>query len=193
MNDMAKNLLLWVVIAVVLVTVFQSFNPHPTSTSDVAYSVFLNQVRNNQVESVLVHNDNRTIDAKLKDGSSVRTTALLTDNAIAEIEKNVQKLQVEPTDNGRPLLRMLLDWVPFLIFIGLLVYFMRQMQAGAGGRGAMSFGRSRAKLQGEDQIKVTFADVAGCDEAKRKSPNWWISCVIRPSSPSSAARSRAAC
>ncbi len=64
------------------------------------------------------------------------------------------------------LLRMLIDWIPFLIFIGLLVYFMRQMQAGAGGRGAMSFGRSRARLQGEDQVKITFADVAGVDEAK---------------------------
>ena len=71
-------------------------------------------------------------------------------------------------DNAASLWRMLLDWVPILIFIGVLIYFMRQMQAGAGGRGAMSFGRSRAKLQGEDQVKITFADVAGCDEAKEE-------------------------
>ena len=82
--------------------------------------------------------------------------------------KNNVEVRQAPADNVMPLWRILLDWVPFLIFIGLLVYFMRQMQAGAGGRGAMSFGRSRAKLQGEDQVKITFADVAGCDEAKEE-------------------------
>ncbi|HEY0180199.1 MAG TPA: ATP-dependent zinc metalloprotease FtsH, partial [Dokdonella sp.] len=80
---------------------------------------------------------------------------------------NVEMRQMQ-ADNVMPLWRILLDWVPILIFIGLLIYFMRQMQAGAGGRGAMSFGRSRAKLQGEDQVKITFADVAGCDEAKEE-------------------------
>jgi cell division protease FtsH len=89
MNDMAKNLLLWIVIAVVLLTVFQSFNPQTATSKDVAYSDFLQQVRNNQVESVLVRNDNRTIEATLKDGSKLRTTALLTDSTIAEIEKQV--------------------------------------------------------------------------------------------------------
>ncbi|CAG1001969.1 partial cell division protease FtsH, partial [Burkholderiales bacterium] len=82
-------------------------------------------------------------------------------------KSNVEVTQ-QPLDTINPFLRILFDWVPILIFIGLLIYFMRQMQAGAGGRGAMSFGRSRAKLQGEDQIKVTFADVAGCDEAKEE-------------------------
>ena len=168
MNDMAKNLLLWIVIAVVMVSVFQSFNPQPAGNAEVDYSTFLNQVRNEQIESVLIRNDNRTIEAKLKDGTTVRTTALLTDSSIAEIEKSVGKIKIQPADTGKPLLRMLLDWLPFLIFIGLLVYFMRQMQAGAGGRGAMSFGRSRAKLLAEDQIKITFDDVAGCDEAKEE-------------------------
>ncbi|MGH8153225.1 MAG: ATP-dependent zinc metalloprotease FtsH, partial [Rhodanobacteraceae bacterium] len=78
------------------------------------------------------------------------------------------KTTQKPGDNGFSLWRLLLDWGPILIFIAILIWFMRQMQAGAGGRGAMSFGRSRAKLQGEDQIKVTFNDVAGCDEAKEE-------------------------
>ncbi|MGA8277578.1 MAG: ATP-dependent zinc metalloprotease FtsH [Rhodanobacteraceae bacterium] len=168
MNDMAKNLLLWVIIAVVLLTVFQSFTPHTTTSHDIAYSDFLARVRASQVDDVLVRNDNSTIDAKLKDGSSVHVNVPLTPAFIAEITKDVPKVRFEAADTGMPLLRMLLDWVPFLIFIGLLVYFMRQMQSGAGGRGAMSFGRSRAKLQGEDQIKITFADVAGCDEAKEE-------------------------
>ena len=169
MNDMAKTLVLWVIIAVVLLTVFQSFNPRPAATADLPYSEFMQAVRDNRVDEVFVHNDGRTIEAKLRDGNSVRTTALLTEQAIADIEKGAQKVKVEPADPPMPiLLRVLFDWLPIIIFIGLLFYFMRQMQAGAGGRGAMSFGRSRAKLQGEDQIKITFADVAGCDEAKEE-------------------------
>ncbi len=166
MNDMAKNLLLWLIIAVVLLTVFQSFNPRGTGTQDLAYSDFMDKVEHNAVAEVLVRNDNRTIEAKLKDGNSVRTTFLPTDENIAELQKKVDKMRVEPSDNGISLLGILVNWAPFLIFIGFLIYVMRQMQSGGGGRGAMSFGRSRARLQGEDQVKVTFADVAGCDEAK---------------------------
>ncbi|GMV31363.1 MAG: ATP-dependent zinc metalloprotease FtsH [Rhodanobacteraceae bacterium] len=166
MNDMAKNLLLWLIIAVVLLTVFQSFNPRGTGTQDLAYSDFMDKVEHNAVSEVLVHNDNRTIEAKLKDGSSVRTTFLPTDENISVLQKKVDKMRVEPSDNGVSLFSILINWAPFLIFIGFLIYVMRQMQSGGGGRGAMSFGRSRARLQGEDQVKVTFADVAGCDEAK---------------------------
>lgn len=166
MNDMAKNLLLWLIIAVVLLTVFQSFNPRGTGTQDLAYSDFMDKVEHNGVSEVLVHNDNRTIEAKLKDGTSVRTTFLPTDENISVLQKKVDKMRVEPSDNGVSLLGILVNWAPFLIFIGFLIYVMRQMQSGGGGRGAMSFGRSRARLQGEDQVKVTFADVAGCDEAK---------------------------
>jgi cell division protease FtsH len=169
MNDMAKTVLLWVVIAVVLLTVFQSFNPHTAVTKDIPYSEFMQAVRDKRVDEVLVHNDNRTVEAKLQDGTNIRTTVLATEQSLSEIEKDVEKVKVEPTDPGMPLiLRLLFDWLPIIIFIGILFYFMRQMQAGAGGRGAMSFGRSRAKLQGEDQVKITFADVAGCDEAKEE-------------------------
>ncbi|MDC8015264.1 ATP-dependent zinc metalloprotease FtsH [Tahibacter soli] len=169
MNDMAKNLLLWLIIAVVLLTVFQSFNPRSGGPQDLAFSDFMDKVRRNSVSEVLVRNDRPpTIEAKLKDGTKVRTTSLLTDSNIAEIEKNVEKLSVEPSDNGVSVIGILVNWLPFLIFIGFLIYVMRQMQSGGGGRGAMSFGRSRARLQGEDQVKVTFADVAGCDEAKEE-------------------------
>jgi len=165
MNDMAKNLLLWIVIAVVLIAVFQSFNPRGSSPTDVSYSDFMQQVENNNVAEVLINNDNRTIDAKLKDGDKLHTTMLPTDKTIDDLSKHT-KVTIEPTDNSGAIWRILVDWIPFLIFIGLLVYFMRQMQDGAGGRGEMSFGRSRARLQGEDQVKITFADVAGVDEAK---------------------------
>ena len=100
MNDMAKNLLLWLIIAVVLLTVFQSFNPRGTGTQDLAYSDFMDKVEHNAVAEVLVRNDNRTIEAKLKDGNSVRTTFLPTDENIAELQKKVDKMRVEPSDNG---------------------------------------------------------------------------------------------
>jgi cell division protease FtsH len=169
MNEMVKNLLLWVVIAVVLVVVVQSFKLGGSASNDVPYSDFMAQVNNGNVAEVVLRNDLQTVDAKLKDGNKLRTTIVPTDGTLDKIvAKQGVKLTVEPKDNSLPLLKIVLDWVPFLIFIGLLVYFMRQMQAGAGGRGAMSFGRSRARLQGEDQVKITFADVAGVDEAKEE-------------------------
>ncbi|MGA9334809.1 MAG: ATP-dependent zinc metalloprotease FtsH, partial [Rudaea sp.] len=170
MNDMAKNLLLWVVIAIVLIVVFQSFNPHPNAPRSIAYSEFVQQVDNNAIAEVTISATMpATITGKRKDGSVLNTVAPPDDSQLIPnlLTHNVSVKQ-EPADNSGALWRMLLDWVPFIIFIGLLIYFMRQMQAGAGGRGAMSFGRSRARLQGEDQVKVTFGDVAGCDEAKEE-------------------------
>ncbi|RYD16989.1 MAG: ATP-dependent metallopeptidase FtsH/Yme1/Tma family protein [Lysobacteraceae bacterium] len=163
--------MLWVIVAVVLLTVFQSFNPRVQPPSEVAYSNFAQQVANGGVASVTLSAELPSkATAKLKDGNSVITTVPIGANEqlIDQLAKSSVELRQTPPDNVMPLWRILLDWVPILIFIGLLIYFMRQMQAGAGGRGAMSFGRSRAKLQGEDQVKITFADVAGCDEAKEE-------------------------
>jgi len=170
MNDMAKNLVLWVVIAVVLIMVFQSFNPRSASPSEVSYSDFMQQVNNNNVQSVSISaTEPPTLNGKRKDGSPLNTTAPIGDPQMLPVllSHNVQVKQ-DPPDTSGAFWRYLFDWVPILIFIGLLVYFMRQMQAGGGGRGAMSFGRSRARLQGEDQVKITFADVAGVDEAKEE-------------------------
>ncbi len=168
MNDMAKNLLLWLVIAVVLLTVFQSFAPQSGSTQPMTYTEFVQQVQNNNVTAVTISATNPpTITGKLRDGSPLRTVApFFDDSLMPQLLKHGVQVTQQPADGGNILWKILLDWVPFLIFIGMLIWFMRQMQSGGGGRGAMSFGRSRAKLQGEDQVKVTFADVAGCDEAK---------------------------
>jgi cell division protease FtsH len=168
MNDMAKNLLLWVVIAVVLIAVFQSFNPRGASSTNVSYSDFMQQVENNAVAEVTISATlPSNISGKRRDGSLLTTTAPPEDkDLISTLRAHNVRVSQEAADNSGALWRILLDWVPFLIFIGLLIYFMRQMQAGSGGRGAMSFGRSRARLQGEDQVKITFADVAGVDEAK---------------------------
>jgi cell division protease FtsH len=170
MNDMAKNLLLWVVIAIVLIVVFQSFNPRGEGPTNISYSEFMQQVENNNVSQVTIGNTTPApITGKRKDGTALATTAPALDlQMVTILRQHGVDVRQEPADTNSAFWRILLDWVPFLIFIGLLVYFMRQMQAGAGGRGAMSFGRSRARLQGEDQVKVTFADVAGVDEAKEE-------------------------
>ncbi|MEI7038139.1 ATP-dependent zinc metalloprotease FtsH [Fulvimonas yonginensis] len=173
MNEMAKNLLLWLIIAVVLLTVFQSFNPHSGSSSDLPYSSFVQSVESGNVASATISADNpATITGKLKDGSSFRTVAPVlgfsTNGVVKQMQdKNVVVTQ-EPSNNGFSLLGLLVNWLPIILIVGVFIWFMRQMQAGAGGRGAMSFGRSRAKLQGEDQVKVNFSDVAGCDEAKEE-------------------------
>ncbi|HET6554410.1 MAG TPA: ATP-dependent zinc metalloprotease FtsH [Dyella sp.] len=173
MNEMAKNLLLWLIIAVVLLTVFQSFNPHGASSSDLPYSSFVQSVDNGNVASATLSADQpATISGKLKDGSAFRTVAPFlgwsTNTVVKQMQDKGVEVRQEPSNNGFSLLGLLLNWLPIILIVGVFIWFMRQMQAGAGGRGAMSFGRSRAKLQGEDQIKVNFSDVAGCDEAKEE-------------------------
>ncbi|MGO4700233.1 ATP-dependent zinc metalloprotease FtsH [Dyella sp. 2RAB6] len=173
MNEMAKNLLLWLIIAVVLLTVFQSFNPHGTSSSDLPYSSFVQSVDNGNVSTAVISADQpASISGKLKDGSAFRTVAPVLGFSTSSVVKQMQdkgvEVRQEPANNGFSLLGLLLNWLPIILIVGVFIWFMRQMQAGAGGRGAMSFGRSRAKLQGEDQIKVNFSDVAGCDEAKEE-------------------------
>jgi cell division protease FtsH len=170
---MAKNLLLWLIIAVVLLTVFQSFNPHGASSSDLPYSSFVQSVDNGNVASANISADQpAAISGKLKDGSSFRTVAPVlgwsTNGVVKQMQDKGVEVRQEPSNNGFSLLGLLLNWLPIILIVGVFIWFMRQMQAGAGGRGAMSFGRSRAKLQGEDQIKVNFSDVAGCDEAKEE-------------------------
>ena len=172
MNEMAKNLLLWLVIAVVLITVFQSFNPHSGNSSDLPYSAFVQDVGNGSVASANISAENpATISGKLKDGSAFRTVAPVLGFSTNSVVKEMQDKGVEVRQESAPsfsLVSLLISWLPVILIAAVFIWFMRQMQSGGGGRGAMSFGRSRAKLQGEDQIKVNFTDVAGCDEAKEE-------------------------
>jgi cell division protease FtsH len=172
MNETAKNVLLWVIIAVVLFTVFQSFSPHGAASSEMPYSSFVQSVDNGNVASATISADQpATISGKLKDGSPFRTVAPMLGFTTNEVVKQMQDKGVEVRQDpaeGFSLIGLLVSWLPVLLIVGVFIWFMRQMQSGGGGRGAMSFGRSRAKLQGEDQIKVNFSDVAGCDEAKEE-------------------------
>ncbi len=167
MNDLAKNLLLWVVIAVVLMAVFQSFTPRAGGNEAVSYDRFIQQVENGEIAKAIRGEDRVTIHVERKDGSRFTTF----DPGDAYFVSDMIKYGVETRGtppSGPGLGTVLLSILPYIIFIGIFIFFMRQLQAGSGGRGAMSFGRSRAKLQGEDQVKITFADVAGCDEAKEE-------------------------
>ncbi len=171
MNDMSKNLLLWVVVAVVLMAVFRSFTPPGGGSGEVAYSAFIQEVHSGRVGKVHIGQDEVSLQVTRTDGTRYRVNAprrdqklmddLLADNGRIEVTRDTP-------ESGPGLFDILLNWFPFILFIGLLFFFMRQMQGGGGGRGALSFGKSRAKMQGEDQVKVTFADVAGCDEAKEE-------------------------
>ncbi|MFA5591286.1 MAG: ATP-dependent zinc metalloprotease FtsH [Lysobacteraceae bacterium] len=169
MNDLAKNLVLWVVIAVVLMAVFQSFTPRTTTAQGLSYSEFLTQVRDARVSEVVFSENGRELTGTTKDGGKFSVSLPPNDPKLIDdlVTRNVKIVQ-SPISTGPSLTYILLNLLPYIIFIGIFIFFMRQLQSGGGGRGAMSFGKSRAKMQSEDQVKVTFADVAGCDEAKEE-------------------------
>jgi cell division protease FtsH len=169
---MMKNVLVWLVIGLVLMTVFHSLSQRAPTAAQVPYSEFLDEVRANRIAKVTIVADDprvRKITGQRRDGSTFQTVAPSNDlDMIAILDRHQVLIDQREPQGERVLLNLLLSSLPFLIFIAIFIYFMRQMQAGGGGRGAMSFGRSRARLQGEDQVKVTFADVAGVDEAKEE-------------------------
>ncbi len=167
MNDLAKNLLLWVVVAVVLLLVFQSFSPKSAETQPLTYDQFVQEVQGSRVSEVKISEDRTTIHGKRKDGTEFTTYAPSDRDLVNDLLNHKVTTVQTPPSSGLSLGVILLNIAPWLLFIGIWIYFMRQMQQG-GGKGAMSFGRSRAKLLNEDSTKITFADVAGCDEAKEE-------------------------
>ena len=166
MSDMAKNLILWLVIAVVLMSLFQSFGPGDSNSRKVDYSTFITELAQDQVREV--HISNRDLNVSKKDGSKYTTYLPMQDNQLLNtmLNKNVTVVGEPPEEPGI-LTTIFISWFPMLLLIGVWIFFMRQMQGG-GGKGAMSFGKSKARMLTEDQIKTTFADVAGCDEAKEE-------------------------
>lgn len=167
MNDLAKNLLLWVIVAVVLMVVFRAFGPPAVGAEGLAYDQFVQQVQSDRIKQVNISEDRTTINGERKDGTKFTTYAPADKDLVNDLINHKVAIEQAPPQSGPTLFMVLINVLPWLLFIGIWVYFMRQMQQG-GSKGAMSFGRSRAKLQGEDQVKVTLADVAGCDEAKEE-------------------------
>ncbi|MCZ6761368.1 MAG: ATP-dependent zinc metalloprotease FtsH [Gammaproteobacteria bacterium] len=169
MSDFTKQLLLWVSIAMVLVMVFNSFSTNQQQTVEVGYSEFLDDVEAGDVFEVVL--DAKIISGTYRDGQRQFWTSnpeTETTELIEVLRSNNVKIKGAPPERKSLLMELFLSSFPILLLIGVWVYFMRQMQGGAGGRGAMSFGKSRARLLSEDQVGVNFSDVAGIEEAKEE-------------------------
>ncbi|KXC56248.1 ATP-dependent metalloprotease [Pseudomonas aeruginosa] len=168
MNDMAKNLILWLIIAAVLVTVMNNFSS-PSEPQTLNYSDFIQQVKDGKVERVTV--DGYVITGKRSDGDTFKTIrpAIQDNGLIGDLVNNNVVVEGKQPEQQSIWTQLLVASFPILVIIAVFMFFMRQMQGGGGGRGGpMSFGKSKARLLSEDQVKTTFADVAGCDEAKEE-------------------------
>ena len=165
MNNMFKNLAIWVVIGVVLMTVFNQFNTRQTNQSMVDYSQLLDEVKQGHISKVQIQG--RTLEATTTDGKKITTFAPFDPFMVSDLLKQDVKVAAKPDEEQSLLVSILLNWFPMLLFIGIFFFLMRQMQGGGKG-GAFSFGKSRARMMDESSNVVTFADVAGCDEAKEE-------------------------
>ncbi len=163
---MAKNLILWVVIAVVLMSVFNSFGPPQVASRQLPYSDFIQEVRDGRVTEVTIQG--RTIRGERLGGEKFITYSPGDPGLVGELLDHGVVIKARPQEQQSLLMQVFISWFPMLLLIAVWIFFMRQMQGGGGGRGAMSFGRSRARLHSEDQVKVTFNDVAGVEEAKEE-------------------------
>ncbi len=163
MNPFYKNLALWMVIGLIVILLFNLFQTQQSTRGEIVFSDFLKKVDSNEVREVTLRGN--SVNGRLSDGSTFKTfTAEYPDLVKALKDKGV-RIEVKPPDNN-PWYAILLQWVPMLLFIGVWIFFMRQMQG--GGAKALSFGKARARLISEKQNKVTFQDVAGVDEAKEE-------------------------
>ena len=165
-----KNIILWVVVAIVLMTAFEGFNSNfgNNANNSVAYSTFLNDIRTNTLKDVDMTSNSETINVTKKDGTKYQTVMPMYDrDLLADLSKTDATVTGQPEERRGLLTQILISWFPMLLLIGFYAFYMRQMQGG-GGKGAFSFGKSKAKMLTADQVKTTFADVAGCDEAKEE-------------------------
>lgn len=168
MNDMAKNLILWVVIAIVLMTVFNNFSSTQPKAQPMSYSEFISNVKTGQVKEVEFSGSGRDISGTLASGQRFSTYSPGDDMLVSDLLNSNVEIVATPPEKPSLLMNILINWFPLFVLIGLWIFFMRQMQGGGAGRGAMSFGKSKARMLSEDQVKITFGDVAGVEEAKEE-------------------------
>ena len=166
MSDMVKNIILWVVIAVVLMSVFNNFAPRKYTHDAISYSQFIDYVKMGQVEEVSITEN--VIKGKRQNGELFSTYAPNDPRMVDDLLASGVKIIANPPEKQPFLMTLLMSFGPILLLIAVWIFFMRQMQGGGGGRGAMNFGKSKARMLEEDQIKVTFNDVAGVEEAKEE-------------------------
>ncbi len=165
MNNMFKNLAIWLVIGLVLMTVFNQFNNRQVATGAVEYSQFIEEVKAGRISKVVM--EGRTLKATTSEGKRITSYAPPDLWLVSDLLKNGVKIEAKPEEEPSFLMNLFVSWFPMLLLIGVWVFFMRQMQGGGKG-GAFSFGKSKARMTDEAQNTITFADVAGCDEAKEE-------------------------
>ncbi|MDD2928762.1 MAG: ATP-dependent zinc metalloprotease FtsH [Sideroxydans sp.] len=167
MNNLFKSIGIWMVVAMVLMTVFNQFNARQMQTAQVQldYSQFLEAVRAGQIEKVTI--EGRTLKALTPDGKRITSYAPSDIWLVSDLLKYGVKVEAKPDEEQGFFTQVFISWFPMLLLIGVWIFFMRQMQGGKGG-GAFSFGKSKARMLDDSKERVTFADVAGCDEAKEE-------------------------
>ncbi|MDH5786320.1 MAG: ATP-dependent zinc metalloprotease FtsH [Chromatiales bacterium] len=161
---MAKNILLWLVIAFILMSVFTSFGPQRTEKQPLTYSQFIEDVKSKRVEKVTI--EGNVVSGNFHGGERFQTYAPDDKGLVGDLLSNGVEIVAKPPEKPGFLSQLFISSFPILLLLGVWIYFMRQMQGGGGGKGAMSFGKSKARMLSEDQVKVTFSDVAGVEEAK---------------------------
>jgi len=166
-NNLTKNLALWLVIAMVLMAVFNNFEPHGdlVASGRMDYSTFISEVKQGRIARATI--DGHNITGVTQDGKVFETYAPDDPGLMGDLLANGVTVNAKPEEQPSLLAQIFISWFPLLLLIGVWIFFMRQMQGG-GGRGAMSFGKSRAKMLTEDKNKITFEDVAGIEEAKEE-------------------------
>jgi cell division protease FtsH len=164
-NNLVKNIAIWLIIAVVLMTVFNQFGAQRTAQTQMPYSQFIEEVRSQQITKVVI--EGNVLRGEAADGKRFTSYAPNDPWLVSDLLKNGVSVEAKPEEQPSFLMSLLISWFPMLLLIGVWVFFMRQMQGGGKG-GAFSFGKSRARLLDENANPVTFADVAGCDEAKEE-------------------------
>jgi len=165
LNNMFKNLAVWLVIGLVLMTVFNQFNTRQVAQGSIEYSQFLDEVKQGRISKVVI--EGRTLKATTTEGKRITSYAPPDLWMVSDLLKNGVKIEAKPEEEPSFLMNLFVSWFPMLLLIGVWVFFMRQMQGGGKG-GAFSFGKSRARMTDEAQNTITFVDVAGCDEAKEE-------------------------
>lgn len=167
MNSMLKNLFIWLIIAVALITLFSNFGPRKPESTPYTYSQFVKAIDAGKINSVVIQN--QTVTGVTKDNKKFTTYLPTPDsNLPATLVKKGVSVKGEPPKQQSVLMHILISWAPFLLLIAVWIFFMRQMQGGGSRGGPMSFGRSKARLLNQDQVKVTFDDVAGVKESKEE-------------------------
>jgi cell division protease FtsH len=169
-NNLIKNFAIWIIIAIVLMTVFNEFNKKPDATDLVVYSQFISDVESGKVQSLTIEGHplrGQVLRGKRVDGSTFSTYAPYDPQMVDDLIKNHVSFAAKPDEEPSMLMTLFMNWFPMLLLIGVWVFFMRQMQGGGKG-GAFSFGKSKARMLDQETNTITFADVAGCDEAKEE-------------------------